>query len=31
MQFELERRVVLGTSGNAIPPKFLHDLMGLFY
>ncbi len=31
MQFELERRVVLGTSGNAVPPIFLHDLMSLFY
>jgi len=29
-QFEFERSVVVGTSGNAVLPKLLHDLMGLF-
>jgi len=29
-QFEFEQPVVVGTSGNAVPPEFLHHLMGLF-
>jgi len=29
-QFEFEGSVVVGTSGNAVLPKLLHDLMGLF-
>jgi len=30
-KFEFEWPVVVGTSGNSVLPKLLHDLMGIFY